>query len=82
MIGLYIIWFRAFKFMNYELRWPVLVLWLVLQVASVGVGVFYYFINEHNNNLILTTFIAGPLILVTFTAFYGLWVANDYSLYQ
>ena len=55
---------------------------MVLQLTSVGLGYAYYKLSPVTINLILTTFIVCPMILITYAAFYGIWVSNDYSCYE
>ena len=33
-------------------------------------------------DVIPTTFVCLPIIAITFSAFYGIWVSNDYSAYE
>lgn len=57
-------------------------LYILLQAVSVGVGVFFYEEVGGNNDLILTSFVLLPIIVVTFSAFFGIWVSNDFNGYE
>ena len=84
--GLYILWYRTFSLSKYELGWRPNVIYIFLQLVSIGMGYAYWKLqisdNDKKINLILTTFIACPMILITYSAFYGIWVSNDYSCYE
>jgi len=46
------------------------------------VGIFFYEEVGGNNDLIITSFILIPIIVVTFSAFFGIWVSNDFNGYE
>ena len=55
----------------------------MFQTASIDLGIiFYYLCGVLQIKLILTTFILVPLIVASFTAFYGIWQENDYNAYE
>ena len=54
----------------------------VLEAFSIGLGVLFYVLTSaYNIKLILTTFVLMPIIVVSFSAFYGVWKENDYQAY-
>ena len=66
-----------------KLDFLVILLYIVLQGVSVALGWDYYNrTKDLDIDLILTTFICVPTIAVSFSAFYGIWVSNDYSAYE
>ena len=80
--GLYILWQRAFKLSQYQLTHSVNAVYIIMQVVSVVLGYFYFKLNPVPINVILTTFTVCPMILITYSAFYGIWVSNDFSCYE
>jgi len=50
--------------------------------VSAGVGVFFYKVVGGKINLILTSFIMLPVIALSFCAFFGVWVSNDFHGYE
>ena len=55
---------------------------LLFQVVSVAVGIFFYEIVDGTNKLIMTSFVLLPIVVVTFSAFFGIWVSNDFNGYE
>lgn len=80
--GLYICWYRAFVHWDYQCSCLVISIFLLFEIASAGLGVAYFKLSPVTINIILTSFIGCPLILITYAAFYGIWVSNDYSCYE
>lgn len=78
----YILWYRAFKNSNYVFTCGGLFLYILFQGVSIGVGVFFYEEVGGNNDLIITSFVLIPVIVVTFSAFFGIWVSNDFNGYE
>ena len=78
----YILWYRAFKNSGYVFTCGALFLYLLFQCVSIGVGVFFYEEVGGNNDLIMTSFVLIPIIVVTFSAFFGIWVSNDFNGYE
>jgi hypothetical protein len=76
-------WRQAFELDKNRFTIFNVVIYLLLQASSVGLGIiFYYLIGALKIKLILTTTILVPIIAVTFTAFYGIWQDNDYNMYE
>ena len=86
MIALFVIWRQAFENDKYKLTIMNVIIYAVLQGASVGLGIVFYWLtstlSELNVKLALVTFILMPVIVVSFTAFYGIWQENDYNVYE
>lgn len=86
MIGLFIIWRQAFENDKHKLTLLNGVIYIVLQAASIGLGIVFYWLTASlsslNVKLALVTFILMPVIAVSFTAFYGIWQDNDYNFYE
>ena len=80
--GLYICWYRAFVHWDYQCSCLVISIFLLFEIASAGLGVAYFKLSPVTINIILTSFIGCPLILITYAAFYGIWVSHDYSCYE
>ena len=57
-------------------------LYILLQVISIALGYAYFLQSDESIKLILTTFTLVPTIAVSFSAFYGVWVSNDYNAYE
>ena len=47
-----------------------------------AVGFFFYKRIDLDINIILTSFVFLPIIIVSFSSFYGIWVSNDYNGYE
>ena len=82
VLAFYILWFRAFKNSGYVFTCSSLLLYVLFQGVSFAVGVFFYEVVGGTNKLILTSFVLLPMIVVTFSAFFGIWVSNDFNGYE
>ena len=51
-------------------------------MISIGIGYFFYETIGGNIDLILTTFVLLPIVLVSFSAFFGIWVSNEFHGYE
>lgn len=86
VITLFIIWMQAFQNDRYKPTLTNIIIYAVLQTASIGLGFVLYWLttvlSSVNVNLSLVTFILMPVIVVSYTAFYGIWKSNDYRVYE
>lgn len=86
VITLFIIWMQAFQNDRHKLTLQNTIIYAFLQAASIGLGIVLYWLttalSSVNVNLSLVTFILMPGIIVSYTAFYGLWKTNDYRVYE
>ena len=82
VIVFYILWYRSFKNSGYTFTCTALLLYLLFQAISVAVGVFFYDQVDNDVDLILTSFVLVPIIVVSFSAFFGVWVSNDFNGYE
>ena len=78
----YILWYRSFKSAGYAITWRNMLLYILLQGVSIVIGLFFYNKVENEVDLILTSFVLLPLVAVSFSAFFGIWVANDFNGYE
>ena len=82
VIVFYILWYRSFKNAEYKFTCPAFLLYLLFQAVSVGVGIFFYEEVEGDIDLILTSFSILPIVVVSFSAFFGIWLSNDFNGYE
>lgn len=83
VLMMFIIWRQAFEMAHFRISFLNTIIYIVLQAASIGLGVlFYWLVGGLKIDLILTTFILVPIIVVSFMAFYGIWQDNDYCVYE
>lgn len=59
-----------------------LILAIVFETISVLIGIFFYASVDSSYDIILTSFTLLPIIAVSFTAFFGIWVSNDFNGYE
>ena len=78
----YILWYRAFKNSGYVFSCATLLLYVLFQLVSVAVGIFFYETIGGTNKLIVTSFVLLPIVVVSFSAFFGIWVSNDFNGYE
>lgn len=78
----YILWYRTFKNSRYVFTCTAFLLYILFQAVSVGIGFFFYETVGGEIDLILTLFVLVPVILVSFSAFFGIWVSNDFHGYE
>lgn len=78
----YILWYRSFKNSGYVFTCGSLLLYLLFQGVSIAVGLFFYGVVDGNIDLILTVFILLPIVIVTFSSFFGVWYSNDFHAYE
>lgn len=82
LVLLYISWFRVFKYQKFAINALVVIIYLVFQLASIGLGFYFFILADSKIRLILTSFCICPLIAISFSAFYGIWKSNDKSAYE
>ena len=78
----YILWYRAFKNSGYIFTCGALLLYLLFQCISVAVGVFFHENVDNDVDLITTSFTLIPIIVVSFSSFFGIWVSNEFNGYE
>ena len=78
----YILWYRTFKNAGYAMSCKSVLLYVLLQTVSVVIGLFFYNRVENEVDLIMTSFALLPLVAVSFSAFFGIWVNNDFNGYE
>jgi len=82
VIVFYILWYRSFKNSSYVFSCGTLLLYLLFQAVSVGIGYLFFFLVDHSINLVITSFVVLPVTAVSFSAFFGIWVSNDFNGYE
>ena len=82
VIVFYILWYRSFKNSGYVFTCSSLLLYLLLQTVSVVVGMFFWQSVDYEIDIIITSFVILPIVLVTFSAFFGIWLSNDFNGYE
>ena len=78
----YILWYRTFKNSRYVFTCSALLLYILFQAVSIGIGFFFHEVVGGDIDLILTTFVLLPIVLVSFSAFFGIWVSNEFHGYE
>ena len=82
VIVFYILWYRSFKNSKYTFTCSALLLYILFQAISTAIGIFFYEEVDNEVDLILTGFILLPIIVVSFSSFFGIWVSNDFNGYE
>ena len=82
MLVFYILWYRAFKNGGYRFTCSTLLLYMLFQAIAVAVGVFLYEMVGDDVELIMTSFVILPIVVVSFSSFFGIWVSNDFNGYE
>jgi len=77
----FILWLRHFKNSGYIFTCTSLLLYLLMQLISVGVGYFTYYVLDEGVDIVITSFVILPITACSFGAFYGIWASNDFSGY-
>jgi len=78
----FILWYRSFKNSKYIFTCTSLLLALLLEIISVAIGFFFYNSVEGEIDIILTSFTLLPIVAVSFCAFFGVWLSNDFHGYE
>ena len=78
----YILWYRAFKNSGYIFNCAGFFLLILFWIISIAIGVFFYEALDEEFDLILSSFVVLPVVAVSFSAFFGIWLSNDFHGYE
>lgn len=54
----------------------------VIEGASAGLGLIFYFVIAASVDVVWTSFLILPVVVATFMLFIGIWISNDYFIYE
>ena len=78
----YALWIRLFQKDKYIVSGRLLLLALVGSITIIVLGVIFYAAMSTKVELVLISFILGPLYLFALLIFMGYWITNDFCIYE
>ena len=82
MLVFFILWLRHFKNSGYIFTCGSLLLYILFQAVSIGVGYLTYHNVDYEVDLVMTSFVILPITACSYAAFMGIWISNDFSGYE
>lgn len=55
---------------------------IIIEIISAGLGIIFYIVLSTRVHIIWTSFLILPVITATFLLFIGIWISNDYFIYE
>ena len=78
----YALWIRLFQKDHYVVSGRLLLLALVGSAFIIVLGIIFYAAMDAKVELVLVSFILGPLYLFALLIFFGYWITNDFCIYE
>ena len=80
--SLFYSWFVYYRENKYKLNLKLYIGIAVIEIVSIILGIIFFGAIEVKIHIIWTSFIILPLVVMSYMIFIGIWISNDYRIYE